>query len=60
MKFLKTLQQNWKTGLSGAILIAGAGGATVNGQPLDPNLIMQLITGIGLLFAGDQRHADGR
>lgn len=55
MKFLQTLRRNWMTGLSGAILIAGAGGATFNGQPLDVNLVTQIVTGLGLLVAGDQR-----
>lgn len=36
-------------------MIAVAGGATINGSPLDAAALTSFITGVGLLVAGDQK-----
>lgn len=46
---------NWKTTLAGLATLAVAGGATMNGQPISPELITTMTAAIGLVFAGDAK-----
>lgn len=52
-KIFRNIRTNWKTSLAGALSIAAASGATISGAPIDVDIIMQLVSGVGFILAKD-------